>query len=262
MQTPSDVTQMLLRWSDGDQKAVDDLFPKIYEELKRLAHARVRHERSDHTLNTTALVHEAYIKLVDLDRVNWKDRAHFFALASRVMRHLLVNYAHQRKAAKRGGQWKRVKLEEDRLVPDADRRLPPDADLPLSREVDGGRIPGADGGQVQEADGGVVRKAEGGLILDVDVDLMPDADIERLLELDEALTRLAAEHPRPATAIEHSYFSGLTNEETAEVLGISRASVERDLRLARAWLARCLGTESYTAASIPPAHALRRELDT
>ena len=81
MQVSSDVTQILLRWSEGDQEAVDHLFSAVYEELKRLAHARVRHERPDHTLNTTALVHEAYVRLVDVDRVNWNDRAHFFALA-------------------------------------------------------------------------------------------------------------------------------------------------------------------------------------
>jgi RNA polymerase sigma factor (sigma-70 family) len=213
MQDPSDVTQLLLRWSQGDQEAVNRLFPTVYEELKRLAHARVRHEHSDHTLNTTALVHEAYIKLVDLDRMNWKDRAHFFALASRVMRHLLVNYAHQRKAMKRGGEWKRVELDEDRLMPDADLQLD--------------------------------RVADGGLVREVDQGLIPDVEVERLLELDEALTQLAAEHPRPAKAIEQSYFGGLTNEETAAVLGISLATVERDLRLARAWLARSLGRELH-----------------
>ncbi len=187
MQTPSDVTQMLLRWSEGDQEALDRLFPMVYEQLKRLARARVREDRPDHTLNTTALVHEAYLKLVDLDQVQWTDRAHFFALASRVMRHLLVNYAEKRKAQKRGGDRQRVELDEERLL--------------------------------------------------------PDTEVERLLELDETLTRLAAQHPRPAKAIEHSYFGGLTNEETAAVLGISRATVERDLRLARAWLARALGQD-------------------
>lgn len=185
MQAPFDVTQMLLRWSEGDQEALDRLFPMVYEELKRLAHARVRQEPPGHTLNTTALVHEAYLKLVDLDRVRWTDRAHFFALASRVMRHVLVNYAERRNAQKRGGERQRVELDEERLL--------------------------------------------------------PDAEVERFLELDEALTRLAAQHARPAKAIEHSYFGGLTNEETAAVLGISRATVERDLRLGRAWLARALG---------------------
>ena len=187
MQAPSDLTQMLLRWSEGDQEALDRLFPMVYQELKRLAHARACEERPDHTLNTTALVHEAYLKLVDLDRVQWTDRAHFFALASRVMRNLLVNYAEHRKAQKRGGNRQRVELDEELLI--------------------------------------------------------PDAEVERLLELDEALTRLAAQHPRPAKAIEHAYFGGLTNEETAVVLAISRATVERDLRLARAWLARALSRD-------------------
>jgi RNA polymerase sigma factor (TIGR02999 family) len=185
MQVSSDLTQMLLRWSEGDQEALDRLFPMVYDELRKLAHARIREERPGHTLNTTALVHEAYLKLVDLDRVQWQDRAHFFALSARVMRHLLVNYAHRRKTRKRGGDRQRVDLDEERLI--------------------------------------------------------PDAEVDRLLDLDEALTRLAAQHPRPAKAVEHSYFGGLTNEETAAVLGVSQATVERDLRLARAWLARALG---------------------
>ena len=184
---PPDLTQMLLRWSDGDQDVLDRLFPLVYEELRKLAHARMRQERPDHTLNTTALVHEAYLKLVDLDQVEWQDRAHFFALASRMMRHLLVNYAQQRRAQKRGGDQQRVELDEERLL--------------------------------------------------------PDAAVERFLALDEALKGLAAVHPRPAQAIEQSYFGGLTNEEAAAVLGVSRATVERDLRLGRAWLARALNHE-------------------
>ena len=181
-----ELTQMLLHWSRGDQQTLDQLFPVVYAELKRLAHARLRNERPDHTLNTTALVHEAYFKLVDLKRVQLKDRTHFFALASRVMRHLLINYAEKRKALKRGGGQQHVELDEERLF--------------------------------------------------------PDTDVERVLELDEALKQLAKVHPRAAKVVEQNYFGGLTNEEAAVYLDVSRATVERDLRLARAWLARALGS--------------------
>ncbi len=101
---PADVTQILLRWSNGDQEALDRLLPLVYDQLKKLAHARLGDERAGHTLNTTALVHEAYLKLVDINRVQWKDRAHFLAMASRQMRRILIDYAHQRKALKRGAE--------------------------------------------------------------------------------------------------------------------------------------------------------------
>ena len=116
---PADVTQMLLRWSEGDQEAFDQLLPLVYDQLKKLAHARLRGERLDHTLNTTGLVHEAYLKLVDINQVQWKDRAHFLAMASRAMRRILVDYALRRKAHKRGGGAEKVDLEEERLIPDA-----------------------------------------------------------------------------------------------------------------------------------------------
>ena len=182
-----DVTQMLLRWSEGDDQALDRLLPVVYDQLRQMAHARLRRERPGHTLNTTALVHEAYLELVDLDQVQWKDRAHFLAMASRVMRNVLVDYAYRRQTQKRGGGQQRVDLDEERLI--------------------------------------------------------PDADVEKVLALDEVLKGLAAAHPRPAQAIEQSYFGGLTNEETAEALGVSRATVERDLRFARVWLARALGSD-------------------
>jgi len=184
MPGPTEVTQLLVRWSKGDERALDSLFPRVYDDLKRLAHARVRNERAGHSLNTTALVHEAYLKLIDLREVQWTDRAHFFALAARVMRHLLVNYAEKRSAQKRGGGLQHVELDEEKLI--------------------------------------------------------PDEEVDRLLALNEALAGLAAVHPRSAKAIEQSYFGGLTNEETAAVLDVSRATVERDLRLGRAWLARAL----------------------
>ena len=112
----SEITQILRRLSGGDREALDELVPLLYEKLRRLAHERLRMERPDHTLNTTGLVHEAYIKLVDIRETNWKDRAHFMAAASRVMRHILVDFARRRKAAKRGGDRVRVELDEEALL--------------------------------------------------------------------------------------------------------------------------------------------------
>jgi len=187
MPSSADITQLLQRWSEGDEEAHDQLMPLLYDELRKLARARMRRERPDHTLGTTGLVHEAYLKLVDLSGVQWHNREHFLALLSRMMRHILVDYARAKKAARRGGGRPHVELDEERLV--------------------------------------------------------PDEQVEAILELEEALTHLEAEHPRPAQAVAHCYFGGLTNEEAAEVLGVSRATVERDLRFARAWLAQALGKD-------------------
>lgn len=107
-----DITALLAAHSSGDPDAMDELFPLVYDELRRIAHQRMRGERTDHTLRTTALVHEAYLELVDLDRVDWQDRSHFFALAARVMRNVLVDYAVKRNAEKRGGDRDRVPLQE------------------------------------------------------------------------------------------------------------------------------------------------------
>jgi len=115
---PADVTQILLRWSGGDQEAFDRLLPLVYDQLKKLAHARLGGERAGHTLNTTALVHEAYLKLVDINRVQWKDRAHFLAMASRQMRRILVDYARKRQAQKRSGDRQQIDWEENLLIPD------------------------------------------------------------------------------------------------------------------------------------------------
>lgn len=108
----SEVTRLLRRVSDGDEEALDALVPLVYPELRAIARARLRGERSGHTLTTTALVHEAYMKLVEIEALEWRDRAHFFAMSSRIMRRILVDYARRRGAAKRGGDWKRVELAE------------------------------------------------------------------------------------------------------------------------------------------------------
>jgi RNA polymerase sigma factor (TIGR02999 family) len=112
-----DVTELLLAWGDGDRGALDELMPLVYEELRRLARCRLRGERPDHTLTTTALVHEAYLKLVDIRRIRWRDRGHFLATSSRIMRRILIDYANRRNARKRGGE--RGELDEDTLMTDA-----------------------------------------------------------------------------------------------------------------------------------------------
>ena len=182
MPPPAEITRLLLNWSGGQREALDRLIPLVYTQLRQMAHARLREERSDHTLNTTALVHEAYVKLVDINQVQWHDRAHFLAMASRLMRRILVDYWRKKSAYKRGGGHQQVELDEALL--------------------------------------------------------MPEARPETVLDLDDALARLEQLNKRQSEIIEYRYFGGMTSEETAEVLGISRATVERDLRAARAWLAR------------------------
>lgn len=182
MKEPCEITRLLLSSEEGGPGAIDQLVPLLYEELRKLARARLRQERPDHTLNTTALVHEAYLKLVDIERVKWKSRAHFLVMASRVMRRVLVDYAHRRRAQKRGGRRQKLELDEALLV--------------------------------------------------------PEAYAESVADLDEALERLAGISQRQSEIIELRYFGGLTLEETAAALVISLATAKRDLRFARAWLAR------------------------
>lgn len=110
------IPKLLHQWSEGDRSALDGLVPLLYEELRTLAHRRLRSERPDHTLNTTALVHEAYVRLADIDRMQWKDRGHFLAMASRTMRRVLVDYANARNAQKRGGGAEKVLLESVPLI--------------------------------------------------------------------------------------------------------------------------------------------------
>jgi RNA polymerase sigma-70 factor, ECF subfamily len=177
----AEITTLLHAWGDGDASAQDHLLPLIYDELRRLARRHLRDERADHTLNTTALVHEAYLRLVDVERVRWADRAHFLAMASRTMRRVLVDYAKARRAQKRGAGATRVPLDEH---------------------------------------------------------LLSDPQAETLLDLDDALTRLEARHDRAGQALALRLFGGLANDEIAAALGTSVATTERDVRFARAWLAR------------------------
>lgn len=115
-----EITQLLKAHASGNPEALDELFPLVYDELRRMARRRMRGERNGHTWGTTALVHEAYLKLVDFDRIDWQDRNHFFAIASRVMRNVLVDYAVKRNAEKRGGDRDRVPLREEDAVDEAD----------------------------------------------------------------------------------------------------------------------------------------------
>ncbi|MDT5155740.1 MAG: hypothetical protein QOH51_97 [Acidobacteriota bacterium] len=181
--SPPDITQMLQEWSDGKEEILEQLLPLVYAELRRQAARHLRRERLDHTLQTTALVHEAYLKLVDQRNVRWESRTHFFAIASQAMRRILVDYARARKRAKRGGDDIRLSLAA------ADQAV----------------------GDQQAFD---------------------------LITLDEALKRLAAIDEQQSRVVELRYFSGLSLEETAAILNISRATAAREWNMARAWLHR------------------------
>ena len=175
-----DVSALLQAWSGGDIAARDELLTVVYQELRRRAAAHLRRERAGHTLQPTALVHEAYLRLVTQDRVDWQNRAQFFGVASQMMRRILVDRARARHMIKRSGRWSRITLEED--VADA-------------RPID------------------------------VDV-----------LDLDAALTELSTFDARKNQVAELRFFSGLSLEETAHLLDISVATVEREWQAARAWL--------------------------
>jgi RNA polymerase sigma factor (TIGR02999 family) len=173
--------------SSGDKEAFDQLVPLVYDQLRRLASNCLCSEREDHTLRATALVHDAYIRLVDVG-CDWNDRVHFYAVAARVMRHILVDYARAGKRQKRGEGLEHIALDEAVLVSS-----------------------------------------------------QPSQD---LLALDESLNRLAAHDPRKSQVVELLFFGGLTYEEAAAALGISRATVQRELRMAKAWLHADLTTMS------------------
>lgn len=183
-----EVTVLLEAWRQGDASALDALLPRIYPDMRRIAATHLRSERPDHTLQATAVVHEAYLRLIGPRRLPWQGRTHFFAVAARLMRRILVDHARARRTHKRGGG-----------APAPPARMPVD---------DGGRNgPG----------------------------------LEDLLTLDDALGRLAAFDQRKAKVIELRYFGGMTVGETAEVLGLSPATIHLDTRLARAWLNEQIG---------------------
>jgi len=173
------VTGLLVEWRSGNPEALNKLLPLVYGELHKLARHKMQNEREGHTLQHTALVHEAYIKLVQMD-ISWNDRAHFFAMAARAMRHILVDHARTKNRDKRGGEFEKVSLDE--------------ADAP-----------------------------SGGSPVDI-------------LDLDRALQRLAELDSRQSEIIELHYFGGMTHEEIAAVTGVSATTVDRELRLAKAWI--------------------------
>jgi RNA polymerase sigma factor (TIGR02999 family) len=180
----ADVTALLDRVQRGDGEALDDLLAAVYDELRGIAHRQMRGERDDHTLRTTELVHEAYAKLVDQGTVDWQNRRHFFGVAARAMRQILVDYARRRTREKRGGDAPIVSLEET-----------PPSEVPADSP-------------------------------------------EEVLVVDDALDRLAETDERMARVAECRFFGDFTLEETADILDVSRSTVVRDWRAARAWLNR------------------------
>lgn len=183
MANPSaeEITGLLLAWGNGDKAAFDRLIPLVHSELRRLAHRQMRRERSGATLQTTALVNEAYLRLIDYERTAPRDRAHFFAIAAQAMRRILVDRARMRRSAKRTSREK-VFLEDAAAAPN-------------DRAAD-------------------------------------------LVALDDALTTLSAIDPRKSQVVELKYFGGLTIQETADILGISTPTVEREWQTAKIWLFR------------------------
>lgn len=178
------ITHMLRDWSGGNREALESLLPLVYDELHRQAASFLRRERSDHTLQATALINETYLKLIDQRDVNWENRTHFFAIAASLMRRILVDHARSKNREKRGGDAIKLTLNEDVLNSKSEEKS---------------------------------------------IDLMA---------LDEALTRLEKLDEQQAKIVELRYFSGLTLEETAEALRISRTTVATDWAMAKAWLHR------------------------
>ena len=177
--TSQPVSELLANWRAGDEESLRRLLPIVYNELRRLAHYHLRKERPDHTLQTTALVHEAYVRLIKQEPMDFENRAHFFAVCANLMRQILVDYARRRKAAKRDAGYK-LTLDDGIAVPQ-------------SRCVD-------------------------------------------LIALDDALNALAKLDPQQCRVVELRFFSGLSIEETSQVMGISPATVKRYWTTARLWL--------------------------
>jgi RNA polymerase sigma factor (sigma-70 family) len=200
---PDDVARLLAALQQGDRAALGALVPLLYEELRALAHRQRRGWHGDETLDTTALVHEAYLKLVDQRRGSWESRAHFLAAAATAMRHVLINYSRDRRALKRGGGVPVVSLDAlDARVRDA--RL-------LVERLHGGGAAAAHAAR-------------------------EDDDVDLLLALDAALDRLERVNARQSRIVECRFFGGMTVEETAAALGVSTATVSRGWALAQARL--------------------------
>lgn len=186
----SQITELLQRWSGGDAQALDRLIPIVYEQLHTLAHQRLRASPGERSLNTTGLVHEAYLKLADSPNASVENRNHFLGIASRAMRNVLVDHARTRAALKRGGGLDTVQLDEAMWI--------------------------------------------------------DHVDLDAVTDLDEALKKLERLDQRQSSIVEQRYFGGLSLEETAAALGLSLATVKRELRAARAWLANELTPQTGT----------------
>jgi len=197
------VTQLLNEWSGGRQAALGELMPLVYEELRKLAQGHLRRERAEHTLQRTALVNEAFLRLVNQQQVEWQSRSHFLALSSTLMRRILVDHARSQRAAKRGSGVKAISMDSTVGV------------FAEDGESEGLRI------------GDALAVSE-------------DATID-LAAIDDALTRLEKFDPRQSKLVELRFFGGLTIEDIAPVLDISEATVKREWTLARAWLRSELG---------------------
>lgn len=184
-QTQTQITQLLQKWQEGNNEALETLMPLVYAELKRLAGSYLRRERPDHTLQSAALVNEAYLRLVDQTQTQWQNKAHFFGIAAQMMRRILADHARGHNAAKRGAGMPELELNE--AVAQAQ-----------TKSVD-------------------------------------------LLDLEEALQKLEKLDAQQGKIVELRFFGGLSIEDTANVLGISPATVKRDWAAARAWLFREVG---------------------
>jgi RNA polymerase sigma factor (TIGR02999 family) len=186
-QSPTSVTELLVRARSGDPSALANVFPLIYDELHRLAQLQLRREPDGHTLSPTALVHEAYMRLIDYSRIEWAGRAHFMAVAATAMRRILVDHARGHRSVKRGGALRRVSLDS--------------------------------------------------------VELGAEDRAELLIAIDEALDRLKTLDRRQAQVVECRFFGGMTEEETAEALGIGLRTAKRDWAKAKSWLHREIAAE-------------------
>jgi RNA polymerase sigma factor (TIGR02999 family) len=177
-----EITALLQAWTNGDSEALAKLLPLVDDELKRIAHAYLRNERPGHILQTTALMDEALIRLMETEKISWNDRKHFYSLAAKRMRQVLIDDARKQLAGKRGKRPDQVDLND---------AAPRAVEAP-----------------------------------------------EQLIMLHDALTKLANIDERKASVVEHRYFGGFTLEEVAKILGVAQSTVEREWRLARAWLKR------------------------
>jgi RNA polymerase sigma factor (TIGR02999 family) len=186
-QPPTQVTVLLAKARSGDPSALADVFPLIYDELRRLAQQQLQREPDGHTLSPTALVHEAYMRLIDYSRMEWQGRAHFMAVASTAMRRILVDHARGHRSAKRGGMLKRISID--------------------------------------------------------DIELGAEDRADLLIAIDDALGRLKEIDARQAQVVECRFFGGMTEEETAEALGIGLRTAKRDWAKAKSWLHREIAAE-------------------